>query len=119
MQLIYPGPEEAMLCLRAVRSVVARAEGIPPAAQAMMTAAQRLILRTDADLDTLPPITPAEVAAGIVTPGLGDQVVQAMLLGVIADGEPDPACEARGEAYRARRAREHRPNRELGLLAIG
>jgi hypothetical protein len=99
MQLIHPGPEEAMLCLRAVRSVVARAEGIPPASRAMMTAAQRSVLNTDADLDALAPITPAELAAGISTPGLGDQVVQAMLLGVLADGEPDPACAARAEAF--------------------
>jgi hypothetical protein len=35
MRLIHPGPEEAMLCLRAVRSVVARAEGIPPASRAI------------------------------------------------------------------------------------
>jgi hypothetical protein len=101
MQLIHPGPEEAMLCLRAVRSVVTRAEGIPPASRAMMTAAQRSVLHTDADLDALAPITPAELAAGISTPGLGDQVIQAMLLGVLADGEPDPACAARAEAFAA------------------
>jgi hypothetical protein len=88
-----------MLCLRAVHSVVARAEGIPSAVRAMMTAAQRLVLHTDADLDALAPITPAELAAGISTPGLGDQVVQAMLLSVIAAGEPDPACDARAEAF--------------------
>jgi hypothetical protein len=99
MQLIHPGPEEAMLCLRAVRSVVARAVGIPPSARAMMTAAQRSVLNTDADLDALAPINPADLAAGISTPGLGDQVIQAMLLGVIADGEPDPACEKRAEAF--------------------
>lgn len=99
MHLIYPGPDEAMLCLRAVHSVVARAEGIPSAVRTMMTAAQRLVLHTDADLDALVPITPAELAAGISTPGLGDQVVQAMLLGVIAAGEPDPACDARAEAF--------------------
>jgi len=99
MQLIHPGPEEAMLCLRAMHSVVTRAEGIPPAARAMMSAAQHLVLQTDADLDALAPITPAELTAGLSTPGLGDQLVQAMLLGVIADGEPDPACEARAEAF--------------------
>jgi hypothetical protein len=99
MQLIHPEPEEAMLCLRAVRSVVARAAGIPAAARAMMTAAQQSLLQTDADLDALAPITPAELAAGISTPGLSDQVVQAMLLGVLADGEPDPAGQARAEAF--------------------
>jgi hypothetical protein len=99
MQLIHPGPEEAMLCLRAVRSAVVRADGPPPAARAMMTAAQRLILHTDVDLDGLAPITPAELAAGITTSGLADQVVQAMLLGILADGAPVPECEKRVEAF--------------------
>lgn len=94
MQLIHPGPAEALICLRAVRTAVARGGAVLPAARALMTAAQRAILNTGADLDTLAPISPAELAAGIATPGLGDQVVQAMLIGVLADGEPDPACEA-------------------------
>jgi hypothetical protein len=99
MQLIHPGPNEALLCLRAVRSVVTRADGIPPAARAMMTAAQQSILNTDADLDGLAPITPAQLAAGIATPGLADQVVQAMLLGILADGAPVPECEKLVEAF--------------------
>jgi len=98
MNLIHPGPEEGMLCLRAVRTAVERANGIPPAARAMMTAAQQVLLNLDADLDTLPTITPAQLAAGLKTPGLAEQVVQAMLLGVLADGEPVPECEARVEA---------------------
>src|SRR5581483_638027 len=98
MNLIHPGPEEGMLCLRAVRTAVERSDGIPPAARAMMTAAQQVLLSLDADLDTLPTITPAELAAGLKTPGLAEQVVQAMLLGVLADGEPVPECEARVEA---------------------
>jgi hypothetical protein len=109
MQLIHPGPDEALLCLRAVRSVVTRADGVQPAARAMMTAAQQSILNTDADLDTLTPISPAELAAGVTTPGLGDQVVQAMLLGVLADGTPDPDCEKRAEAFAA----------ALGVEALG
>jgi hypothetical protein len=99
MQLIHPGPEEALLCLRAVRTTVAREGLVPPAARALMTAAQRAILNTDVDLDALAPIAPAELVAGLKTPGLADQVVQAMLIGVLADGEPDPACEARAEAF--------------------
>jgi hypothetical protein len=116
MQLIHPGPEEALLCLRAVRSVVARADGIPPAARAMMTAAKRSVRNIDADLDALAPITPAELAAGISTPGLGDQVVQAMLLGVIADGEPYPVCEARDEAFATALGVDARGVRTVRLL---
>lgn len=101
MQLIHPGPDEALFCLRAVRTTVARDGIVPPAARALMTAAQQAILNTDVDLDALAPIAPAELAAGVKTPGLGDQVVQAMLIGVLADGEPDPACEARAGEFAA------------------
>jgi hypothetical protein len=66
-----------------------------------MTAAQQSILSTDADLDTLAPIAPVELAAGIATPGLAEQVVQAMLIAVLADGEPDPASEARAGEFAA------------------
>jgi hypothetical protein len=98
-QLIHPGPEEAMLCLRAMRSVVARADGVPPASRAIMEAAKHAVLNIDADIDALPPITPAELAAGVHTPGLADQFVQAMLINVLADGMPDPECMARVEAF--------------------
>lgn len=101
MQLIHPGPDEALLCLRAVRTVVARDGGVPAAARALMTAAQQAILDTDVDLDALTPIAPADLASGLTTAGLGDQVVQAMLIGMLADGEPDPASEARARDFAA------------------
>jgi len=100
-QLIHPGPEEAMLCLRAMRSVVARADGVPPASRAIMEAAKGAILNIDADIDALPPITPAELAAGVHTAGLADQFVQAMLINVLADGTPDPDCMGRVESFAA------------------
>jgi hypothetical protein len=100
-QLIHPGPEEAMLCLRAMRSVVARADGVPPASRALMEAAKHAVLNIDADIDALPAITPAELAAGVQTPGLADQFVQAMLINVLADGMPDPECMARVESFAA------------------
>jgi hypothetical protein len=99
--LIHPGPEEAMLCLRAMRSVVARADGVPPASRALMEAAKRAVLNIDADIDRLAPITPAELTAGVRTPGLADQFVQAMLINVLADGMPDPECMSRVEAFAA------------------
>lgn len=58
MRLIHPGPDEALLWLRAVRTTVAREGGVPPAARALMTAAQQAILNTDVDLDALVPIAP-------------------------------------------------------------
>jgi hypothetical protein len=99
MQLIHPGHAEAKLCLRAMATAVARRGTIPPAANALMAAAERLVLNIDHDIDALAEIGPAELAAGIVTPGLADQVVHAMLVGVLADGEPEPECYARVEAF--------------------
>jgi hypothetical protein len=99
MQLIHPGADEATLCLRAVRTVVARDGAVPPAARALMEAAKKVVLNIDADIDNVASITPTELAAGLHTPGLSDQVVQAMIVGVLADGEPDPDCFARVEAF--------------------
>jgi len=101
MQLIHPGPEEALLCLRAVRTTVARQGVVPPAARALIGAAQQSILNTNVDIDALAPIGAPELAAGLTTPGLAEQVVQAMLIGILADGEPDPACEARADGFAA------------------
>lgn len=101
MQLIHPGPEEALLCLLAVRSVALRQGVIPPAARALMEAAKRSVLNIDADIEALAPIAPAELAAGLHTPGLADQVIQAMIVVVLADGEPDPERFARVEAFAA------------------
>jgi hypothetical protein len=101
MQLIHPAPDEAALCLRAVRSAIVRDGAIPPAARALMEAAKHAVLNIDADIDTLAPITPADLAAGLHTPGLADQVIQAMIVGVLSDGEPGPDCFARVEAFAA------------------
>src|SRR5436190_24172268 len=101
MQLIHPGPEEASLCLRAVRETAARDGVLHPAARALIEAAKRSVLNLDANLETLAPIAPTELAAGLRTPGLADQVIQAMIVAVLADGEPDPDCFARTEAFAA------------------
>jgi len=64
-------------------------------------AAKQAILNLDVDIDGLGPIAPAELAAGLRTAGLAEQVLQAMIVGVLADGEPDPACFARVAAFAA------------------
>jgi len=107
MQLIHPGPEEAALCLRAVRTAANRNGVIPPAARALMTAAKQAILHIDADLDELAPITPAELAAGLHTPGLAEQVTQAMIVCVLADGEPDPPLPSGPPASSTARAQPY------------
>ncbi|MDE1986814.1 MAG: hypothetical protein KGJ28_09765 [Alphaproteobacteria bacterium] len=101
MQLIHPRDDEALTCLRAMRSVTAGEGPLTPAVRAMMGAAQRLLMATDVDLDTLAPVAPDELARKIATPGLADQLVGALIVGVLAEGEPDPAAFARLEACAA------------------
>jgi hypothetical protein len=92
MKLIHPTGEEALACLRAMRTVTAGEDPLPPAARALMSAAQRILMSLDSDLDTLPPIGAAELKAAIVTAGLAEQLVHALIVGTLADGEPDPAA---------------------------
>jgi hypothetical protein len=101
MQLIHPRGEEALACLRAMRTVTGGDGAVPAAPRAMMTAAARLLMAIDSglDIDGLQPIAPAALAAAVTTPGLGEQLVQAMIVAVLADGEPDAAAYARLEAF--------------------
>lgn len=101
MQLIHPQGDEALACLRAMRTATAADGAVPPAARAMMVAASQMLMGMEdgIDADGLRPIAPAELAAAIATEGLAEQLVQAMIVGVIADGEPEPAAYARVEAF--------------------
>ncbi|MCE9648775.1 MAG: ubiquinone biosynthesis protein COQ4 [Parvibaculum sp.] len=97
MQLIHPEGDEALACLRAMRSVTAGEAPLSPAVRAMMTAAQNMLMTIETDLDTLEPIDAKELAGIVRTPGLADQLVGALIVGVLADGEPDAAAYARLE----------------------
>lgn len=98
MQLIHPRGEEALACLRTMRTVTAGEAAPTPAVHALMTAAQRALMALDVDLDRLEPIKPEELAHKITTPGMADQLIGALIVGVLADGEPDAAAFARLEA---------------------
>lgn len=101
MKLIHPTGNEAVACLRAMRTVTAADEPIPPAVRAMMDAAQRSLMALDTDIDALPPIMPHEVVAAVTTPGMPEQLVHALIVGVLADGEPDPAAFQRLQEFSA------------------
>jgi hypothetical protein len=90
MRLIQPDPAAALLGLRAMKSVAAAAGTIGPSQRAVMEAARQVILKLDADLDALAPVTPAELAAGFPDPALRRQFVNGMLVVVLADGAPTP-----------------------------
>jgi hypothetical protein len=66
---------------------------IGPAARNLLGAAQRQLLHTDFDLDTLPPIAPAELASAFTDPALSRQFVQGMTVVSLADG-PTTAAQA-------------------------
>jgi len=92
MDLLQPGPESAPSQLRALAMVGAAAEpGEGPPQRAFLSAVQRVVLRTHLDLDTLKPITPAEVAAAGIDPAEARQLVRFMVVMAMADGPPAEA----------------------------
>lgn len=99
MRLLYPAPAAALIGLRAMKMVASAGGPIGPSQRAVMTAAQKVILRIDADIDSLPPITPAELAAGFPDSALREQFVNGMLIVALADGVPARATVAKAEAF--------------------
>src|SRR5260370_31560790 len=104
MQLMQPDPAAAVLGLRAMKTIASAAGPIGPAQRGLMEAAKKVILRVDADIDTLSPVTPAELAAGFPGAELRAQFATGMLLVALAAGvpppEPIPAPEAVGAPLR-------------------
>jgi len=101
MQLMQPDPAAAVLGLRAMKTIASAAGPIGPAQRGLMEAAKKIILRVDADIDTLPPVTPAELAAGFPGSELRQQFANGMLVMAVADGVPAPETLAKVEAFGA------------------
>lgn len=64
-----------------------------------MEAARRVILRIDADIDSLPPIMSDELARGFASPDLRRQFVNGLLVVAIADGPPSRQAVERIDAF--------------------
>ncbi len=89
MEFLKPGPELAPYGLRAMTMVARAAEsGFAQPQRAMLDAAQRLILETDLDVETLTPIAPEELAAHFDGPGQARQLIRFMVAISLADGPP-------------------------------
>src|ERR1044072_788303 len=99
MRLFQPDPAAALLGLRAMKTVASTSGAIQPAARAMMAAAQKVILRTSHDVDTLPPITANELAKGFPGAALRQQFVNGMMVTALADGVPSRETVARIEEF--------------------
>lgn len=92
MNLVTPPPEVALLGLRAMKMIAASGpHGFGAAARNLLMAAQKNLLKVDADLDSLAPITPDALAAGFPPGPLRVQFAQGMLMVSLVDGEPTPA----------------------------
>jgi tellurite resistance protein len=101
MRLLHPDPDSAaaLIGLRAMKTMAAASGAIGPSQRAVMEAAKKVILRIDADIDSLPPITPAELALGFPSPELRRQFVNGMLVVALADGVPSRATVAKVEEF--------------------
>ncbi|MDP1966787.1 MAG: hypothetical protein Q8K93_31855, partial [Reyranella sp.] len=88
MRLLRPDPAAALLGLRAMKTVASATGAMSPVRRTLLDAARRVILKIDADIDTLAPITPAEFAAGIPSPELREQFTHGMLVMALSDGVP-------------------------------
>jgi hypothetical protein len=101
MRLMRPEPAAAVLGLRAMKTIASTPGPIGPAQRGLMEAARKVILRVNADIDALPTVTPAELAAGFPGPELCQQFTNGMLVMAVADGVPLPETIAKVEAFGA------------------
>jgi hypothetical protein len=117
MRLLQPDPAAALLGLRAMKTVASATGTMSPVRRTLLDAARRVILRIDADIDTLGPITPAEFAAGFPSPELRQQFTNGMLVMALADGVPAREMVAEVEAFAAALGVSMRLLADLRLLA--
>jgi hypothetical protein len=99
MHLDTPPPAVAHLGLRALKAVATTDGPIRPAQRALLEAACDVVLHISADIDALPPVTPAELAAGFPDPALRRQFVDGLLVVALADGVPSRQTTATVAAY--------------------
>ena len=100
MHLIQPDPATALLGLRALKTIASATGPVGPAQRAMMEAAQKVILHIQADIDTLAPVTAAELAKGFAaSPEIRQQFANGMIVTAVADGPPSREAIAQVDAY--------------------
>ncbi len=99
MRLLQPDPAAALLGLRAMKTVASAVGPMSPVRRALLDAARRVILRVDADIDALAPISPAEFAAGFPDGPLREQFTNGMMVMALSDGVPAREMVAEVEAF--------------------
>lgn len=91
MRLHYPDPKLSSFGLRAMNMIARAADGgIAQPHRAIMDAAQRVVLRTDLDIDQLEEIEPAHLAEHYKDADTARQLVRGMIVMSLAVGTPTP-----------------------------
>lgn len=93
-----PPPELVPFGMRALKCVAMADGSFAEPERALLEAAQQLF-RVSVDLEALAPITPAELAGAVEDPALRLQLVRAMLMVSLVDGEASPAEAAQVRAF--------------------
>lgn len=91
MRLVRPPAAEALMGLRAMKTVAMADGAIAAARRTLMETARDVVLGISADIDALPEIDPARFAEGFPDPLLRRQFVNGLLVLALADGTPSPA----------------------------
>jgi tellurite resistance protein len=89
VEFLKAEPEAAPYALRAMTTVARAAEsGLAGPQRAVLDAVQQLVLETELDAETLPPIAPEELAPHLRDPAQARQLVRLMVAISLADGPP-------------------------------
>lgn len=99
MHLVTPPPTIALLGLRALKAVAVADGDMRPAQRALLEAACDVVLKINTDIDALPPVSPAALAAGFPDPALRRQFLDGMLVVALADGIPSARTTAAVTGY--------------------
>lgn len=120
MDFLKPDRAAALLGLRTLKTIASTPAPIGPAQRATMQAAQKMILHIEADIDALPAITPAELAAGFpASEPLRRQLTNGMMVMALADGPPQPETIALVTAFTRALGISEAALADLRLIAEG
>jgi hypothetical protein len=101
MTFLLPTTEQARAGLRAVKTTLLAGGEIGPVHREAIAAVQKHLMRTDFDVDSLPPITPAELASAITDRALREQFASALVTFTMLSERVDPRHADAVEAFAA------------------
>jgi hypothetical protein len=99
MELLTPPIDIARAGLRALKTLAFADGELHALERRLLESVQQYILKSEFDLDALPAITPAELAAAVTEPIYRERILSAAVITVLIDGEATPSEGALLEAY--------------------